>query len=147
MLIYKFSLLGMEADERLIDRLKNGYRMEKPKFATNAIGQLMKSCWDDEPSDRPTFTQLVDIFGNHLETTVRSHYLALAEPYERINKKKQHYQPSDYFSLMSSVVHAEMPAVKTSSLKQPTSPLTGDYFDPSVAKQPLEKSYSSTSTI
>ena len=96
---------GMEADERLIYQLMNGYRMEKPKYATNAIGELMKNCWEDEPSDRPNFTQLVDTFGSLLESTVRSHYLALAEPFERINKEKQHFQLSEHFSLMSSVVH------------------------------------------
>lgn len=107
---YKFYTVhifaGMEADECLIYQLMNGYRMEKPKYASNAIGELMKNCWEDEPSDRPSFTQLVDTFGSLMESTVRSHYLALAEPYERINKEKQHYQLLDYFvSLMSSVVH------------------------------------------
>ena len=63
----------MEADERLIYQLMNGYRMEKPKYATNAIGELMKNCWEDEPSDRPNFTQLVDTFGSLLESTVHRH--------------------------------------------------------------------------
>ena len=66
-------LQGMKADERLIDWLRNGYRMEKPKYATNPIGELMKNCWEDEPSDKPSFTQMVDTFGILMESTVRSH--------------------------------------------------------------------------
>ena len=95
----------MEADERLIYQLMSGYRMEKPKYATNAIGDLMKDCWNDQPTDRPTFTKLVNVFGNYMESAVRSHYLALAKLYERINDEKQHCLLPDYFSLMSSVVN------------------------------------------
>ena len=138
----------MEADERLIDRLRNGYRMEKPKYATNAIGDLMKNCWEDEPSDRPSFTQLVDTFGSLMESTVRSHYLALAEPYERINTEKQNHQLPDYFSLMSSVVYSEIPTIKSKSLyHQSALPTTSNYVNPSPEKEPIERNYSQASTI
>ena len=110
----------------------------------------MKNCWEDEPSDRPNFTQLVDTLGSHLESTVRSHYLALSEPYERINKEKQHYQLSDYFSLMSSVVYSELPTGNSKSPHHQSTriPTTSNYVNPpSLQKEPLERNYSQASTI
>jgi hypothetical protein len=35
----------MEANHQLIRQLENGYRMEKPDFAPNYIGEIMSGCW------------------------------------------------------------------------------------------------------
>ena len=48
---------GMGPNE-LIGELQNGYRMNKPQFATNEIGRLMADCWKLDPNERPTFNQL-----------------------------------------------------------------------------------------
>jgi serine/threonine protein kinase len=56
--------------DRLIHRLLDGYRMEKPELASHKIGQLMNDCWKVEPSERPTFNQLEAILSNHLEEPV-----------------------------------------------------------------------------
>ena len=45
---------------QLIQGLQNGYRMTKPEFAPDEIGQLMADCWKTEPNQRPTFNQLVE---------------------------------------------------------------------------------------
>ena len=42
----------------LIRALQCGYRMDKPEFTTNEIGQLMADCWQSFPNERPTFHQL-----------------------------------------------------------------------------------------
>lgn len=57
---------GLTVD-RLIRELLNGYRMEKPEFASNEIGHLMAECWKAEPKDRPTFNQLEAQLSNHLD--------------------------------------------------------------------------------
>ena len=43
---------------QLIRALQSGYRMEKPQFASNDIGQVMLDCWKTTPNERPTFYQL-----------------------------------------------------------------------------------------
>ena len=60
---------GMPVD-RLIHRLLDGYRMEKPEFASHEISQLMNDCWKVEPSERPTFNQLESKLNNHLDEIV-----------------------------------------------------------------------------
>jgi serine/threonine protein kinase len=67
--------------KQLIRELQDGYRMDKPPFATNEIGQLMSCCWKMEPNERPTFHQLQEAFSNQLETTVCDHYLSISDPY------------------------------------------------------------------
>ena len=74
---------------QLIRELLNGYRMETPPLATNVISGLMTDCWKTEPNERPTFHQLQDALGNHLESTIRDHYIDMNEPYINLNKEKQ----------------------------------------------------------
>jgi FMS-like tyrosine kinase 1 len=44
---------GMEVNENLYIKLKNGYRLEKPEFATELIYDVMLDCWNCEPAMRP----------------------------------------------------------------------------------------------
>ncbi|XP_055957203.1 ephrin type-A receptor 3 isoform X2 [Patella vulgata] len=38
--------------------LSNGYRMEKPSNCSDELYRIMRQCWEDHPSDRPTFLTL-----------------------------------------------------------------------------------------
>ncbi|GFO04096.1 fibroblast growth factor receptor [Plakobranchus ocellatus] len=38
--------------------LSSGYRMEKPSNCSQQLYDIMRSCWEEEPRDRPDFTQL-----------------------------------------------------------------------------------------
>lgn len=60
---------GMPLD-RLIERLRNGYRMAKPEYATNVIGQIMAECWNVDPNQRPTFSQLVMALSSQLDPLI-----------------------------------------------------------------------------
>ena len=55
---------GIAMNEEFIQRLQNGYRMSKPVYAPNEIGDLMADCLKTEPNQRPTFGQLADALGN-----------------------------------------------------------------------------------
>ena len=57
---------GLQFDDSFIRRLQNGYRMEKPEFATNDIGRLMADCWKHEPNQRPTFSQIEEAFKTYI---------------------------------------------------------------------------------
>jgi hypothetical protein len=67
----------MENGWALLRELQKGHRMEKPEFAPNFIGEMMKNCWQNEPNDRPTFSQMADVIEKQIESVVGIDYLNL----------------------------------------------------------------------
>ncbi len=51
--------------------------MEKPEYAPNFIGEMMVNCWQKEPNDRPTFSQMADVIAKQIESVVGIKYLNL----------------------------------------------------------------------
>lgn len=47
---------GSEASYELYEKIKGGYRMEKPVYATETIYDVMKDCWKIETTERPVRT-------------------------------------------------------------------------------------------
>jgi len=41
-------------------KLQDGFRMPKPKHVDKKLYQIMLKCWEENPSDRPTFAKLKD---------------------------------------------------------------------------------------
>nr|XP_020455714.1 vascular endothelial growth factor receptor 1 isoform X2 [Monopterus albus] len=58
---------GLHIDEEFCHRLRGGTRMRAPEYSTPEIYSTMLACWEDHPSDRPTFTNLVDTLGDLLQ--------------------------------------------------------------------------------
>ncbi|XP_078051899.1 platelet-derived growth factor receptor alpha-like [Augochlora pura] len=58
--------------EIVYQKLIEGYRMEKPEYATSEVYDIMCQCWNVQPSLRPNFTQLVDSVGNLLESNMKA---------------------------------------------------------------------------
>jgi hypothetical protein len=67
----------MEIGWELLRELQKGRRMEKPELAPNFIGEMMKNCWQNEPNDRPTFSQMADVIAKEIESVVGIDYLNL----------------------------------------------------------------------
>ena len=67
----------MENAVLLVTQIQNGYRMEKPEFAPNFIEEMMKNCWQKEPKERPTFSQMADVIVKQIESVVGFDYLNL----------------------------------------------------------------------
>jgi len=57
--------------------LQSGHRMEKPEYAPNFVGEMMKNCWQKEPNERPTFSQMADVIAKEIEFVVGIDYLNL----------------------------------------------------------------------
>ena len=43
-----------------------GHRMEQPEQCPIAIHDMMLRTWDTDPTNRPTFLELMDELGDHL---------------------------------------------------------------------------------
>ncbi|GIY37238.1 hypothetical protein CDAR_109862 [Caerostris darwini] len=82
---------GVEIDEEFYKRLNVGYRMEKPDYCPENIYYIMQDCWQDNPDDRPEFSQLSDTLGGLIETGVKQHYIDLNAPYLEMNNKMQNH--------------------------------------------------------
>ena len=70
----------MENGFLLATQILNGYQMAKPEYAPNFIGEMMFSCWQKEPKDRPTFSQMADVIEKEIESVVGIDYLNLNGP-------------------------------------------------------------------
>eukprot|EP00079_Xenopus_tropicalis_P038534 XP_017952305.1 PREDICTED: vascular endothelial growth factor receptor kdr-like [Xenopus tropicalis] len=62
---------GVQIDEDFCCRLKEGTRMRAPDYCSPEIYQTMLDCWQGEPTDRPTFTDLVERLGDLLQASVQ----------------------------------------------------------------------------
>jgi FMS-like tyrosine kinase 1 len=62
---------GMEANQEFFYKLRDGYRMEKPKFATQNLYEIMLSCWKFKPDTRPSFKELEKDLSAFLVDSVR----------------------------------------------------------------------------
>ncbi|XP_075235082.1 vascular endothelial growth factor receptor 1-like [Lycorma delicatula] len=90
---------GIDA-ERLYQRLEEGFRMEKPEYATKDVYDVMLDCWQEIPSKRPSFTDLAEKLGGVLEDSVRKHYVDLNNPF--LKENAEFLSEQDYLSMLSS---------------------------------------------
>ncbi|CAL8356421.1 unnamed protein product [Merluccius merluccius] len=71
---------GLQIDEEFCCRLKEGTRMRAPQYSSSEIYQTMLDCWQGEPLERPTFTELVEQLGDLLQASVQQegkHYIPI----------------------------------------------------------------------
>lgn len=60
---------GMAAGE-VMKKVRDGYRLEKPEHCKREVYNIIFYCWDKEPQERPTFTELVRMLDGLLITEV-----------------------------------------------------------------------------
>ncbi|XP_039487155.1 vascular endothelial growth factor receptor 1 isoform X13 [Drosophila santomea] len=101
---------GIDPNQELFNKLNDGYRMEKPKFANQELYEIMLECWRKNPESRPLFAELEKRFGNMLGEDVASHYLDLNNPYMQSNFEYMKKQSTDYLALMGSPDELAPPA-------------------------------------
>ncbi|KAF2903028.1 hypothetical protein ILUMI_03160 [Ignelater luminosus] len=92
---------GMEADERLYNKLVDGYRMDSPQYATKEMYKIMCECWHPKPLCRPSFTKLAETIGSTLEESVKQYYVDLNDPYLVMNTQRLEEGQSDYLAMLS----------------------------------------------
>lgn len=66
---------GMPVDAKFYKLIKEGYRMDAPEFAPNEMYQIMRSCWDADPFNRPPFRKVVERIEQQLSDATKHIYL------------------------------------------------------------------------
>ncbi|XP_075234261.1 vascular endothelial growth factor receptor kdr-like [Lycorma delicatula] len=97
---------GIEDVERLYQKLEEGFRMEKPEYATKDLYDVMLDCWQERPSMRPSFTGLAEKLGDMLEDSVRKHYVDLNDPF--LKENAEFLSQQDYLSMLSSPTYVNL---------------------------------------
>ncbi|XP_055308073.1 platelet-derived growth factor receptor alpha-like [Sitodiplosis mosellana] len=93
---------GLSSGQDLYQKLLDGYRMEKPKYATQDIYDIMLACWRKVPESRPSFDELEIKLSKFLDTNVANQYIKLNEPYLKANVEKYEGGKTDFISLMGT---------------------------------------------
>ncbi|KFB35797.1 hypothetical protein ZHAS_00002717 [Anopheles sinensis] len=76
-LLWELFTLGTEpystllVNETILDLLTQGYRMQKPEYASTDVYSVMRNCWEEDPCARPTFKDLFTEFNNRLPNRLR----------------------------------------------------------------------------
>ncbi|KAM3620504.1 uncharacterized protein V6R79_024611 [Siganus canaliculatus] len=66
---------GMPVDAKFYKLIKEGYRMDAPEFAPSEMYQIMRSCWDADPCNRPPFRKVVERIEQQLSDATKHIYL------------------------------------------------------------------------
>ncbi|XP_055333215.1 vascular endothelial growth factor receptor 1-like [Paramacrobiotus metropolitanus] len=80
---------GLNIDQDFVERVRDGYRMERPYLAPKEMYEVMKHCWEAAPKARPSFSALGVHLGSLLEASVRKKYIDLNIPYQDQNVANQ----------------------------------------------------------
>lgn len=67
--------------EKLFQLLRDGHRMDKPSNCSLEIYMIMRECWRYQPTQRPTFKELVEDFDRILTLSSTDDYLNLSLPH------------------------------------------------------------------
>ncbi|XP_046854218.1 vascular endothelial growth factor receptor 2-like isoform X2 [Xenia sp. Carnegie-2017] len=134
--------------EQLLDFLNQEKRMPQPNKCPLEIYTIMRDCWQEQPQNRPTFSNLVEHFGRILErhmekTNPYLHIEASAEEIEAAREKDELLKKkSDYYLqplLISNKLHgydsnAPLPTPPTDAYTASTVPLPEVAVEPSTQK-------------
>nr|XP_005988381.1 PREDICTED: macrophage colony-stimulating factor 1 receptor [Latimeria chalumnae] len=83
---------GMLVDSKFYKLIQSGYQMGRPDCASPEMYDIMKKCWNPEPTSRPTFEQIGKLIQNHLGDDPE-------EPYKDIPNNRQVMEERTYSSL------------------------------------------------
>ncbi|XP_061473342.1 macrophage colony-stimulating factor 1 receptor [Rhineura floridana] len=68
---------GMKVNSKFYSLVKQGYHMGRPEFAPEDIYNIMTACWNVEPTQRPTFSQICTFLQKQLDASKEQGYTNL----------------------------------------------------------------------
>ncbi|KFB47609.1 hypothetical protein ZHAS_00015579 [Anopheles sinensis] len=78
---------GIPLDDSFYTLLVEGYRMDRPRYATQKIYDIMCMCWKADPKLRPSFDNLAKMFNAMVPLDLQDHYMSLNDPYNDENNE------------------------------------------------------------
>ena len=107
------------------------HRMEKPEVCPQALYDMMLRTWDDNPTQRPNFLELMDELGDLLEEGTLDEYINLEKNFDAttIGNPDNHVENMDYLGQMAPQDFTSQMSVTPAQV----SPEDG-YLVPSTAK-------------
>ncbi|XP_013391626.1 vascular endothelial growth factor receptor 1 [Lingula anatina] len=90
---------GLELNETFVDKLKAGYRMQRPPKASAEIYEWMLDCWHPEAEERPSAAELAERFGDLLQHDTKQYYLDLNNSYAAANDPYLKMNTNGYLSM------------------------------------------------
>ena len=70
-----------------MQRVRKGYRLDKPEHCKRELYNVMFYCWEKDPDQRPTFTELVELLEQLL--TSENDYIQL-----------EHFPDHSYYNMI-----------------------------------------------
>lgn len=104
---------GMPVDAKFYKLIKEGYRMDAPEFAPSEMYQIMRSCWDPDPFNRPPFRKIVERIEQQLSDATKHIYLNFSSRLPATPRARE--EPSSH----SAVLHHLNPAGNNGAPTQP----------------------------
>ncbi|XP_049548172.1 platelet-derived growth factor receptor alpha-like [Anopheles darlingi] len=93
---------GLDANEQLYHKLRDGYRMDQPQYANQIIYDVMLHCWYVNPETRPSFYDLKCRLNAMLPDELKDHYWQLNETYLAVNVMRMERNKTDYLAYLGS---------------------------------------------
>ncbi|KAK3861992.1 hypothetical protein Pcinc_032098 [Petrolisthes cinctipes] len=72
---------GVEVDDIFVTKLEAGLKLDQPKYSTRELYRLMVECWNHNPMERPSFSNLQISLGDILGEAEKQYFLELNRPY------------------------------------------------------------------
>uniref|UniRef100_A0A8D0KF15 receptor protein-tyrosine kinase n=1 Tax=Salvator merianae TaxID=96440 RepID=A0A8D0KF15_SALMN len=73
---------GMKVNSKFYNLVKHGYHMGRPDFAPEDMYNIMTACWNLEPTQRPTFSQICTFLQKQMNTNKEQDYTNLSSSVE-----------------------------------------------------------------
>ncbi|XP_063301479.1 macrophage colony-stimulating factor 1 receptor [Pelobates fuscus] len=73
---------GILVNQKFYKMVKDGYKMDCPDYAPLEIYRIMKTCWDLEPTRRPTFNQISDLINMQMGNIKEQDYTNITQMHE-----------------------------------------------------------------
>lgn len=70
---------GVVVNRKFYKMIKDGYKMDCPDYAPLDIYRIMKTCWDLEPTHRPTFNEVTDLIHRQMSLSTDQEYTNLIQ--------------------------------------------------------------------
>ncbi|KAM6469296.1 macrophage colony-stimulating factor 1 receptor [Liasis olivaceus] len=103
---------GMKVNSKFYSLVKEGYHMGRPDFAPDDMYNIMTACWELEPTQRPTFSQICTLIQKQLDAIKEQEYTNLPCPRE---EEDSGCEPASYFDESCESGDVEQPLLNSNN--------------------------------